>query len=47
MERTKIDAALKHMDEDEYGWCAECGNEIGEGRLDANPTAPLCVECAK
>ncbi len=42
----QIDAALKRIDEDEYGWCAECGEFIGEGRLEADPVFHLCVKCA-
>ena len=41
-----IQAALKRIDEDEFGWCQECGEEIARGRLDLDPTAALCVGCA-
>lgn len=46
-ERARIRAALRRLDEGEYGCCAECGDEISAGRLEADPTAPLCVGCAK
>ena len=42
----QIDAALKRIEEGEYGWCAECGEFIGEGRLEADPAFHLCVQCA-
>lgn len=45
-ERRRIEAALKRMDEGEYGYCAECGEEIPRPRLELDPTAAHCVECA-
>lgn len=47
LERVKIEAALARLEAGEYGWCAECGSEIPERRLDVDPTAHLCIECAK
>ncbi|MEM1162045.1 MAG: TraR/DksA C4-type zinc finger protein [Pseudomonadota bacterium] len=41
-----IRAALQRMDEDEFGWCQNCGEEIAPGRLDLDPTASQCVSCA-
>lgn len=41
----KIDKTLKMIDEHEYGYCASCGDEIGIRRLEARPTADLCIEC--
>lgn len=41
-----IEAALRRMAEDEYGWCEECGEAIPLGRLDLDPCAPRCVSCA-
>ncbi|MEP2101140.1 MAG: TraR/DksA family transcriptional regulator [Parasphingorhabdus sp.] len=43
----RIDFALKRMDEDEYGWCAECGEPIAYKRLEIDPAAALCVSCAR
>ncbi|WP_243457239.1 TraR/DksA family transcriptional regulator [Parasphingorhabdus cellanae] len=43
----RIDIALKRMDEDEYGWCAECGEPIAYKRLEIDPAAALCVACAR
>jgi len=47
LERARIAAALKRLDDGEFGWCAECGAEIPERRLEIDPTAHLCVDCAR
>ncbi|MDU8945701.1 TraR/DksA family transcriptional regulator [Ovoidimarina sediminis] len=44
--RQRIMAALLRMDEGEFGYCTDCGDEIAPGRLDADPTHPMCVSCA-
>lgn len=41
----KIGSSLNHLDEDEYGYCEGCGVEIGVRRLEARPTADLCIDC--
>lgn len=41
----KIDSTVLRLDSDEYGWCERCGIEIGIRRLEARPTAELCVDC--
>ena len=41
----KIDAALKKIDDGEYGECIVCGEPIGIARLRARPVAELCIEC--
>jgi RNA polymerase-binding transcription factor DksA len=41
-----IRAALRRMDEGTYGTCANCGAEIPAARLEALPTATLCINCA-
>ena len=40
----KIDSALLRIDEGNYGFCDETGDEIGLRRLEARPVATLCVE---
>lgn len=40
-----VDAALARMDEGTYGKCASCGRDIPAERLEAVPTASLCVSC--
>ena len=41
----QINAALKALADDEYGYCRKCGEEIGYGRLKARPEAPFCLVC--
>ena len=41
----KIDETLGKIDADEYGYCESCGVEIGLKRLEARPTATLCIDC--
>ena len=41
----KIDESMTKLDEDEYGYCDGCGVEIGIRRLEARPTANMCIEC--
>jgi DnaK suppressor protein len=41
----KIDEALERIDNNEYGYCESCGVEIGIRRLEARPTATLCIDC--
>ncbi len=41
----KIEKTLSKIDHDEFGYCDQCGIEIGIKRLEARPTADLCVDC--
>lgn len=41
----KIDEALRRIDLGDYGYCEACGVEIGIRRLEARPTATLCIDC--
>jgi len=41
----KIDETLSSIDEGDYGFCNKCGVEIGIKRLEARPTATLCIDC--
>lgn len=43
----RIDAALMRLDEGEYGYCLECGQQIDVARLEADPAASHCVSCAE
>lgn len=45
-ELRRIAAALARMEAGEYGYCVECGEEIAVRRLELDPAAPLCIECA-
>jgi DnaK suppressor protein len=42
----RIEAALKRIDNDEYGYCARCDEPINPKRLEFDPTATLCIDCA-
>ena len=42
----QIEAALRRIEEDDYGICQECGEDIATARLEADPTVLLCIECA-
>ncbi|GHB17955.1 molecular chaperone DnaK [Pseudovibrio japonicus] len=46
-ELQRIESALHRIKEDEYGFCLECGEDIPEARLRADPAALYCVPCAK
>ncbi len=41
----KIEKTLSRIDENEYGYCDNCGVEIGIRRLEARPTATMCIDC--
>jgi len=42
-ELADIDEALRHIDQGSYGTCDECGQPIGDKRLEAKPWARLCI----
>lgn len=42
----KIAAALLRIDDGDYGNCLSCDDPIAEQRLDFDPTATLCIDCA-
>ncbi len=41
----KIDESLEKIESGEYGYCEACGVEIGIRRLEARPTATMCIDC--
>ena len=41
----KIDSTIDRIDQDDYGFCDACGVDIGIKRLEARPTATLCIDC--
>ena len=43
----KIKSALERLEQGIYGLCEECGEEIGEKRLEARPVTTLCINCKK
>ena len=42
---TKIEEALKRIDDGSYGLCESCGGPIGLDRLKARPVTTLCIDC--
>ena len=45
-EKNRLTAALKRMTEDDFGYCADCGDEIIENRLDFDPSISRCISCS-
>ena len=41
----KIEETLRNIESQDYGYCTGCGEEIGLKRLEARPTATLCIDC--
>ena len=41
----KIEESIQTLDSEDYGFCESCGVEIGIRRLEARPTATLCIDC--
>jgi len=41
----KIDESIRNLENKEFGYCEACGVEIGIRRLEARPTATLCIDC--
>lgn len=42
----RIERAFARLRDGEYGYCEDCGAEIAEGRLRADPAAERCIRCA-
>lgn len=45
-EAARIGAALKRMDDGDYGYCTGCGDAIAPKRLAIDPAVPTCIRCA-
>ncbi len=41
----KIEDSILHLQTGDFGYCDNCGEEIGLKRLEARPTANLCIDC--
>ena len=41
-----IEAALKRLETDDYGYCSDCGEDIPAKRLEIDPATMRCVDCA-
>lgn len=46
IDEQRIDAALKRMETDDYGYCVTCDEEISEARLKLDPALATCIDCA-
>jgi DnaK suppressor protein len=46
IELQRIDAALARLDTDDYGYCLTCGEEISRKRIELDPAAAVCIDCA-
>ncbi len=46
VELRRIATALQRMADEDYGYCVECGEDIAFRRLEVDPAAPLCIDCA-
>lgn len=42
----RCEAAFRRIEDEEYGYCLECGEEIADKRLQIDPMATLCITCA-
>ena len=42
----RIESALERLDKDEFGYCVSCEEDIDTKRLEFDPSALLCIECA-
>ena len=47
VELLQIKAALKRIDEDDFGECQICGEYIKAKRLEIDPSTTICIDCAK
>ena len=45
-EAARVEVAILRIDEEEYGYCISCGEEIAAKRLAVDPTIPTCISCA-
>ncbi len=43
----RIEAALARIDDGAYGYCVTCGEDIAAKRLDLDPAAAVCIDCAR
>ena len=43
----RIAGALDRIAEGEFGYCTDCGEEVGKDRLNVDPTLPRCLSCTR
>jgi len=46
LQLSRIRAAIKRIEDGEFGYCSSCGEPIAADRLDIDPAAHLCIGCA-
>ncbi|MCM2561044.1 TraR/DksA C4-type zinc finger protein [Lutimaribacter sp. EGI FJ00015] len=46
-ETTRLRAALGRLEDGEFGYCVDCGEEISPKRLELDPATPKCISCAQ
>ncbi len=46
LELRQVEGALRRLEQDDYGMCKDCGEAISIGRLQVNPSATSCINCA-
>lgn len=46
-QRQGLRSALQRLDQGDFGYCEDCGDDIAPGRLRFDPTARVCVDCAR
>lgn len=46
LELQRIESALARLDTDDYGYCLTCGEEISRKRIELDPAAAVCIDCA-
>ncbi len=47
LELNRIGAALRRIEEGEYGYCSNCGEKIGSKRIESDPSIATCIDCAR
>ena len=47
LELRRIEAAIARIEAGDYGYCLGCDDELSERRLELDPAATLCVDCAR
>ncbi len=43
----RVEMALARIESGDFGYCAQCDEDIEVKRLEADPTVPLCIKCAQ
>ncbi|MEB8388619.1 TraR/DksA family transcriptional regulator [Rhodobacteraceae bacterium KMM 6894] len=47
VQRKRLEAALARIEDGEFGYCEDCGDDIAPARLELDPAAQLCISCAR